>query len=74
MMRPSRPSTPCDNMNHRRTNSPVPHCPQCGGVVNARLATGHCDEAKHAASRRRQSVFCVECGAQLIFDRSGRSQ
>jgi len=69
MRRPFPPSAACENMNHRRADSPVPHCPQCGGVVNARRAPGHCDETTHAASRRRQSVFCVECGAQLIFDR-----
>lgn len=68
-MRSTRGGTLCDNMNHRRTHSPVSHCPQCGQVVNADIASKHCDEAKHAASRRRQSVFCVDCGMQLIANR-----
>ena len=56
----------CDNMNHRRVDAPVAHCPECGGVVNARLAPVGCNEAKHAAARRRQSRFCVDCGTQLV--------
>jgi len=59
----------CENMNHRRTDSPVMHCPQCGGVVNARLARSHCDQQRHADARRRQSAFCVDCGQQLIAAR-----
>ncbi len=59
----------CDNMNHRRTDAPVSHCPQCGGVVNARIAARVCSESAHAAARRRQSTFCVDCGAQLVFRR-----
>lgn len=58
---------PCDNMNHRRSDAPVGHCPECGGVVNARAATAvGCDESKHAAARRRQSRFCVDCGTALV--------
>lgn len=57
---------PCDNMNHRRSNAPVSHCPECGGVVNARIASEGCNETKHAAARRRQSRFCVDCGTQLV--------
>lgn len=57
---------PCENMNHRRRDAPVSHCPACGGVVNARIAVERCDEAKHAAARRRQSRFCVDCGTQLV--------
>jgi hypothetical protein len=53
-------------MNHRRRDAPVSHCPECGGVVNARITAGRCDEAKHAAARRRQSTFCVDCGTQLV--------
>ena len=60
---------PCENMNHRRSDAPVGHCPACGGVVNARVASGGCDETKHAAARRRQSRFCVDCGTQLVMDR-----
>ncbi|MFN8544666.1 MAG: hypothetical protein U0807_10760 [Candidatus Binatia bacterium] len=61
--------TPCDNMNHRRAGAPVAHCPQCGGVVNASIRAPRCGEAEHAAARRRQAVFCVHCGAQLIVAR-----
>jgi hypothetical protein len=59
----------CDNMNHRRSDAPVSHCPQCGGVVNASIRARPCSEAQHVAARRQQSVFCVDCGAQLIFSR-----
>lgn len=60
---------PCENMNHRRPDAPVSHCPQCGNVVNARIAAQHCSESKHAAARRRQSTFCVDCGTQLVGGR-----
>ena len=56
----------CDNMNHRRPNAPVGHCPQCGGVVNEAIRAQRCSEIEHAAARRRQSAFCVNCGARLI--------
>jgi hypothetical protein len=59
----------CDNMNHRRSNAPVGHCPKCGGIVNAGFRTHSCSEVEHAAARRRQAVFCVHCGVQLIFNR-----
>jgi hypothetical protein len=64
-----RRSSACENMNHRRSEAPVGHCPECGGVVNARLAVTGCTEDKHAAARRRQSTFCVDCGSQLMLDR-----
>jgi hypothetical protein len=56
----------CDNMNHRRPNAPVGHCPQCGEPVNANASTSGCDSDKHAAARRRQSAYCVDCGERLI--------
>jgi hypothetical protein len=59
----------CENMNHRRANSPVAHCPQCGGVVNPQIAGQQCSEAKHATSRRHRSTVCVDCGTRLIADR-----
>ena len=59
----------CENMNHRRTDAPVGHCPQCGGVVNARIRARPCNETQHAAARRDQSAFCVDCGVQLIASR-----
>jgi hypothetical protein len=58
---------PCDNMNHRRANAPVGHCPQCGAVVNERHRSKGCGEAEHASARRSQTDFCVDCGTQLIF-------
>jgi hypothetical protein len=62
-------TNPCDNMNHRRTNAPVGHCPQCGGVVNAQIRAQPCNETQHAAARRQQTAFCVDCGEQLIVSR-----
>jgi hypothetical protein len=59
----------CDNMNHRRANSPVAHCVQCGRVVNESLTGGRCDEDRHAQARRRQTAFCGDCGKQLIVPR-----
>ena len=61
--------TSCDNMNHRRANSPVAHCPECGGVVNRAIPAQHCSDEKHAVSRRQRSVFCVDCGTQLVVRR-----
>jgi ribosomal protein L34E len=60
----------CENMNHRRANSPVPHCPQCGEVVNGGLPRSECADQQHAVSRRQGSVFCVRCGTQLIVRRA----
>jgi primosomal protein N' len=58
--------TGCENMNHRRGNAPVGHCPECGGVVNAVLAANHCDGSRHAVARRQGRTFCVDCGTRLI--------
>jgi hypothetical protein len=61
---------PCENMNHRRANAPVGHCPQCGGVVNGSVrATTPCSEDNHAAARKRQAAYCVHCGVMLIAPR-----
>ena len=65
----SRRPNPCENMNHRRANAPVGHCPQCGGVVNQAYHMESCAADQHAAMRRRQSVFCIHCGMQLIVVR-----
>jgi hypothetical protein len=59
----------CENMNHRRENAPVGHCPQCGGIVNPNIPVAACSEAEHAVARRQRSVFCVHCGLQLIASR-----
>lgn len=63
--RPGRP-TPCSNLNHRRTNAPVGHCPNCGGVVNARIHAAKCSEIDHEVARRQRMTFCVNCGVRLI--------
>lgn len=65
-LRPYRQPASCDNMNHRRANAPVAHCPQCGQTVNPAAAGAPCDDAKHAAARRRQSAWCTDCGEKLI--------
>jgi ribosomal protein S27AE len=67
MARP--PINTCENMNHRRRDAPVSHCPQCGGVVNPNLPHTQCDGAKHAVAVRQHRAFCVDCGAQLITAR-----
>ena len=56
----------CPNLNHRRSNAPVRCCPSCGGVVNAAVSPRHCASTRHDDQRRRQSVFCVDCGQRLI--------
>lgn len=58
--------TTCPNLNHRRSDAPVGHCPQCGGMVNAQHHVRRCDEERHAAARRQQISYCVHCGVQLI--------
>jgi len=58
-------SSACDNMNHRRSNAPVSHCPKCGGVVNAQIPAKRCSESDHDAVRRDREVFCVDCGTQV---------
>jgi hypothetical protein len=56
-------------MNHRRADAPVAHCPQCGGIVNDAIRPPQCSESEHAARRRRQLEYCVDCGTQLIVQR-----
>jgi hypothetical protein len=69
MMGQFRLPNPCENMNHRRADAPVGHCPQCGGVVNGRIRARPCNEPQHAAARRQQNAFCADCGVQLIVSR-----
>ena len=59
----------CDNMNHRRANAPVPHCPQCGGVVNPHAPRWNCTNDQHATARRQGTVFCIGCGTRLVVAR-----
>jgi hypothetical protein len=66
MMGEARRRTACDNLNHRRSQAPVRHCPRCGVVVNERIGLRQCNDAKHAAARREQSTYCIDCGLQLI--------
>ena len=56
----------CPNLNHRRRDAPVAHCPQCGGMVNVEHHVSRCDDERHAAARRQQMHYCVHCGVQLI--------
>jgi hypothetical protein len=56
----------CTNLNHRRSDAPVAHCPECGDVVNASARRLRCTEVEHAAARRARSAFCVHCGQKLI--------
>jgi hypothetical protein len=65
---PSKQRAPaCENLNHRRANAPVAHCPQCGGVVNQTLrGAARCDDAKHTQARRTFAAYCITCGTQLI--------
>lgn len=59
----------CQNMNHRRRDSPVAFCPDCGEVVNPGIPAKGCSEVRHARQRQGRSQYCVDCGEQLIPDR-----
>lgn len=56
----------CENLNHRRANVPVRHCPQCGELVNRQVTARPCNDIQHAAARRQMTAFCFDCGTQLI--------
>jgi hypothetical protein len=58
--------TDCENMNHRRSDAPVAHCPACGGIVNAAVKRAHCSVEAHTRARRERSIYCVWCGERLI--------
>lgn len=62
----TRPATSCPNLNHRRSDAPVPYCPQCGALVNSRHPVAACTEDDHASARRQQTTFCTRCGVRLI--------
>jgi hypothetical protein len=55
----------CSNLNHRRSDAPVRACPQCGGVVNAKIAAARCTAAEHASRLKDGDAFCLRCGAGL---------
>jgi hypothetical protein len=59
------PQQLCPNLNHRRATITIRHCPHCGDVLNARIVVQPCQEAHHVQQRRRQSMYCVDCGLQL---------
>ena len=63
------PQRSCPNMNHRRLDAPVRCCPNCGGVVNAKIPRPVCSQTEHARSRRQQNSYCVNCGERLIPQR-----
>jgi hypothetical protein len=65
----SRSGIACENMNHRRRDAPVSHCPECGGIVNAGLPSTQCESSKHDVARRHGRTFCVDCGTRLITAR-----
>ena len=67
-MRQSSRATACDNLNHRRAQPSIRHCPTCGDAVNADVRVRQCSESEHAAERRHGSPFCADCGAQLTFN------
>jgi rRNA maturation protein Nop10 len=71
---PMQPGTSCPNLNHRRSDAPVRHCPQCGGTVNASHPITVCSEDRHTAARRQQSTFCAYCGVRLIGSRERTDQ
>lgn len=56
----------CKNDNHGRAVVTVRCCPNCGGIVNAKIPIRSCPEEEHAQARRAQRAFCVNCGEQLI--------
>jgi hypothetical protein len=56
----------CPNLNHRRSNSPVRFCLQCGEVVNSSVVLKRCTDMVHAQKRQNRHIFCVDCGERLI--------
>jgi hypothetical protein len=62
----------CANDNHGRAVVTVRCCPNCGGIVNARIPVRTCPKEEHAVARRAQHTFCVNCGEELIQRGLGR--
>ena len=62
-----RGAAPCPNLNHRRSDAPVRHCPSCGGVVNAKVSPIRCVTVRHDAQRKDGSAFCIDCGERLAL-------
>jgi hypothetical protein len=60
-----RDTSPCPNLNHRRSDAPVRFCPNCGDTVNAKVSLVRCPPARHDVQRRGGSIFCIDCGERL---------
>ena len=56
----------CLNYNHGGANAPVRFCPTCGEVVNNNISAEDCSKEKHARKRQEGSMYCVDCGEQII--------
>ena len=59
----------CYNDNHGRAVVTVRFCSHCGEVLNDRIRAYLCAAKDHAAMRRSQSVYCVDCGERLLVGR-----
>ncbi len=49
----------CRNMNHRRSDAPVRHCPNCGGTVNMNIPAKKCNDNEYAESRMNKNKYYV---------------
>jgi len=56
----------CRNMNHSHFNAPVHFCSMCGEVVNQDIPIKKCAKDKHDKSRLQRTMYCVDCGEQLV--------
>ncbi len=63
---PLAPRSACANLNHRRPHAALRHCSTCGDVVNPAIRGRRCSKAQHMASRRRDAIFCLDCGTRLV--------
>ena len=61
-MKPNR----CPNLNHRRNDASVRYYPNCGQIVNDRIAVKTCRKETHRTKRMAFSKFCCDYGEQLI--------
>ena len=63
---PAMKSPTCPNVNHRRANAPVWHCPNCGGAGNGEGPTKNFHKDNHAKQRRQRNTFRLDCGKRFI--------
>lgn len=56
----------CSNLNHKRENTPVRFCPDCGELLNEDIPIKKCKKKEHTTNRRERDAYCVNCGEQLI--------